>query len=62
MLWRMKPEDALFHTSDAAAEAEADARAEADVAAGRVISHDAVRTWLTSLATANPLPRPRIGD
>lgn len=62
MLWLMKTEEALFRTSDAAAEAEADARAEADVAAGRVISHEAVRTWLTSLATENPLPRPRIGE
>lgn len=62
MFASMKPEDALFHTSDSAAEAEADARADADVAAGRVISHEAVRTWLTSLVTENPLPRPRIGD
>lgn len=50
----MKIEPAIFDEIDDAAEAAADARAEADVAAGRVISHEAVSRWLTSLAEGNP--------
>ena len=30
----------------------------AEVDAGRVIAHQAVRTWADSLGTANPLPPP----
>ncbi|MEN2787109.1 CopG family transcriptional regulator [Sphingomonas qilianensis] len=44
------------------AEAAADAHAEADVAAGRLISHDAVKKWLASWGSDRPLPRPNIGD
>jgi hypothetical protein len=58
----MAHEKALFDTSDPAAEAEADARADADVRDGRLISHDAVKRWLSSLRSTAPLPRPRIGD
>ncbi|MBO9547617.1 CopG family transcriptional regulator [Caulobacter sp.] len=58
----MKVEPAIFDEIDAAAEAAADARAEADVAAGRVISHEAVSRWLTSLAEGNPQPPPEVGD
>ena len=58
----MEHERTLFDRSDPAAEAEADTRAEADVREGRLISHDAVRRWLLSLGTADPLPRPRVGD
>jgi predicted transcriptional regulator len=58
----MKPERALFDASDAAAEAEADARAETDAHGGRVISHDAVKRWIASWGSDAPLPRPRIGD
>lgn len=54
-------ERALFDESDPVAEAEADARAEADVRDGRVISHYAVTRWLRSLGTDEPLPRPRVG-
>jgi hypothetical protein len=51
-----------FDSSNPEADAEAEARARADVRAGRLISHEAVRRWLLSLGTANPLPRPRVGD
>jgi predicted transcriptional regulator len=37
----------------ASAEAEADRRAEADVAAGRIIAHAAMKTWLTSWGTTD---------
>jgi predicted transcriptional regulator len=58
----MAHERSLFDRNDAAAEAEADARAEADVADGRLVSHGAVRRWLASWGTGKRLPRPRIGD
>jgi predicted transcriptional regulator len=54
----MSRERALFETSDPAAEAAADARAEADAAAGRVVSHSAVRRWLASWGSGARLPRP----
>jgi predicted transcriptional regulator len=41
---------------------EAEARAEADIVAGRLISHAAVRRWLSSWGSARRLPRPRVGD
>jgi predicted transcriptional regulator len=44
----MKLDKSLFDSADPRAEAEADGRAEADAAAGRVISHGAVRRWLAS--------------
>lgn len=58
----MQREPNLFDTSDTEAEAVADARADADVAKGRVISHEAVRRWLLSLGTDTPLPRPTISE
>lgn len=58
----MTPRKALFETSDLAAEAEADARADADVRQGRTISHDAVKRWLSSWGLAKPMPRPRVGN
>jgi hypothetical protein len=30
--------------------------------AGRVIRHEAVSRWLTSLAEGNPQPPPEVGD
>lgn len=57
----MARERALFDESDPATEAEADARAEADVRNGRLISHEAVKRWLRSIGTDEPLPRPRVG-
>ena len=47
---------------DEEALAAADAEAEADIEAGRLISNEAVMRWLESWGTANPLPRPKIGD
>lgn len=58
----MTREKSLFDTHDPAAEAAADVRAEADVAAGRVISHAAVRRWLSSWGKPQPEPRPHPGD
>jgi len=58
----MTREKSLFDTNDPVAEAAADARAEADVAAGRLISHAAVKRWIESWGSAKPLPRPRVGD
>ncbi|MBV9841572.1 MAG: CopG family transcriptional regulator [Sphingomonadaceae bacterium] len=55
----MKAEKTIF---DPAAEAEADARADADVAAGRIISHAAVKRWLRSWGREKVLPRPLVGD
>lgn len=60
MLRRMKSEKSLFDSPEA--EAKSEARAEADVRAGRVISHEAVRRWLSSWGSAKRLPRPRVGD
>jgi predicted transcriptional regulator len=57
-----KPEPSLFDEIDNDAEAAADARAEADIAAGRVISHDAMKRWLLSWGTPNELPPPRCGE
>ena len=58
----MRHEPNLFDSSDDAAEAKADARAEEDVREGRLISHGAVRTWLESWISGKPTTRPRIGD
>lgn len=58
----MKIEPGIFDEIDDDAEAAADARAEADVLAGRVISHEAVSRWLASLAEGDPRPPPEVGD
>jgi predicted transcriptional regulator len=58
----MKLDKSLFDSADPEAEAEADARADADAKAGRVISHGAVRRWLSSWGAQSPVPRPRSGD
>jgi len=42
------------------AETRSEARAEADVEAGRLISHKAVRRWLLSWGSDERLPRPRV--
>ena len=56
------PEPSVFDEIDEEAEAAADARAEADIAAGRVVSHEAVSRWLLSWGTPTPLPRPKCGE
>jgi predicted transcriptional regulator len=53
---------AIFDEIDEASEAEADARAEADVRAGRVISHEAMKTWLLSWGRVDELPPPEVGS
>jgi predicted transcriptional regulator len=58
----MEPKKTVFESLDPAAEAAADVRAEADVAAGRLISHEAVKKWVASWGSERPLPRPHIGD
>jgi predicted transcriptional regulator len=58
----MKIEPAIFDEIDDDAEAAADARAEADVAAGRVISHEAVSRWLSSWAEGDPKAPPEVGE
>ena len=56
--------DENWHGSPVDEEAEALAAAEglADIAAGRVISGEAIKRWLRSWGTANELPPPQIGD
>jgi len=56
------PEPSLFDDIDEAAEVAADARAEADIAAGRVVSHEAVSRWLLSWGAPNRRPRPKCGE
>lgn len=55
----MTREKSLFDESDPAAEAAADARADADVKAGRLIGHDAVKRWIASLGSDMSLPSPK---
>ena len=56
------PEPTVFEPADDAAEARAIAEAEAQVLAGKVISHDAVRRWLKSWGTPGELPPPKRGE
>lgn len=56
----MGSEKSLFDSPEA--EAKADARAEADVRAGRLVPHEKVRRWLKSWGEVERLPRPRSGD
>lgn len=56
----MKHERSIF--DDPEAEAAADARAEADLREGRLISNEAVMRWLKSWISGERLPRPKVGD
>ena len=56
----MTRERSLFDTNDPDAEAAADARAEADVAEGRLFDHAAVRRWLASWGRPARGPRPTV--
>lgn len=58
----MMIEPAIFDETDDAAEAAADARAEADVADGRVVSHEAVSRWLKSWSDGETTPAPTSSD
>ncbi|HWU14379.1 MAG TPA: CopG family transcriptional regulator [Caulobacter sp.] len=57
-----QPEPSLFDEIDDDAEAAADARAEADIAAGRTISHEAMKRWLLSWGTPDEKPAPKCGE
>ena len=56
-----QPEPSIFDEVDEEAEARALAEAEADVAAGRVVSHERVREWLASIGTPDETPAPFSG-
>lgn len=58
----MTRENSLFDERDPAAEAAADARAEADVKAGRLVGHDEVKRWVASWGTEAQLPRPKASE
>jgi predicted transcriptional regulator len=60
----MKPDKTIFEelAEDPAAEAAADARAEADVRAGRLISHEGMTRWLKTWGTGKRAPKPTAGD
>lgn len=58
----MKPESSIFDEIDDAAEAAADARALEDIREGRLISHEAVKKWLTDYIDGKRRPRPKIGE
>lgn len=49
----------FFDEVDEAAEAAADAEAEADIAAGRLIPHEEVAAWLDTWGTPEHKPAPR---
>jgi len=55
-------EPGVFDIADAEADEAATLRGLADIAAGRVISHEAVKRWLLSWGTDNELPPPECGD
>ena len=61
-MFRCMEPKGIFDAVDPQVELAADARAEADVRAGRLVSHDAVKQWLSSWGTDKSLPRPKIGD
>jgi predicted transcriptional regulator len=56
----MKHERSIF--DDPEAEAASEARAEADVREGRLISNEAVMRWLKAWISGERLPRPKVGD
>ena len=58
----MDEEPGVFDFEDEAAVEASTRRGEADVAAGRVVSHEAVKRWLLSWGTDHPLPRPKCGE
>ena len=58
----LSEEPGVFDFADDAADEASMRRGEADFEAGRVVSHGAVKRWLLSLSTGNPLPRPKWGE
>jgi predicted transcriptional regulator len=55
-------EPGVFDFEDEPAIEAATQRGLADFEAGRVVGHEAVKRWLLSLSTDNPLPRPKCGE
>ena len=58
----MSYEDFLCDNGNPEGEAKADALARADIAAGRIVSNDAVRSWLKALSEGKRVPRPHVGE
>lgn len=58
----MKAQPTIFDELDEAGEAQAVAAAEASIAAGRIISHDAMKAWLLSWGTPDEQTPPSVGD
>jgi predicted transcriptional regulator len=60
----MTPEPAIFEDENesAAADEAAIAQGLADIEAGRVSSHGAVKRWLLSWGTPDELPPPKVGE
>ena len=58
----MDEEPGVVAIEDEAAIEAATLQGLADIEAGRVVSHEAVKRWLLSLSTDNPLPRPKCGE
>lgn len=54
----MGTERAIFDQTDVAAEKDADARAAADHAAGRIVDHEKVAAWLAKWGTDEEVPMP----
>jgi|GEM_PF-841498 len=52
----------IFDEIDEEEEERAIEEAEADIAAGRVVSHQAVMRWVRSWGTENELPPPECGE
>jgi predicted transcriptional regulator len=57
-----EPEATLFEKPDPNVEDAALAEAEAAIAKGRVVSHDAIRKWLRSWGKPDELPPPKCGE
>jgi predicted transcriptional regulator len=57
----MKPEPSIFDDVNDEAEAAADAEAQADIAAGRVVPHERMKAWLLSWGKKGELPPPSDG-
>lgn len=55
----MKSEPGIFEQRDPEAEAASVARAEADIAAGRIVPHAQVGAWLETWGTPDYAPMPR---
>lgn len=55
-------EPVIFDTEDLAALDAATLRGLADIEAGRVVGHEAVKSWLLTWGTDKPLPPPKCGE